>query len=635
MEASAAQKTVMVLHSFPLQWCMLLLLLILSERLATEPHARVEAAAASAAAAASTKESSRGTAATSGSGSNSSSPNEWIGRMEKARSQAQKSLERYQKESLVVSEISKRDSPIAKPSKAGDDNDTDELQRDIQDLVKKRDALIEKANAQQLRELAAELKLRFQAAIRYVDKNHNDSFVVAAANNEKAAASDNETEDDDDLNLDRVLNARDILSGSEEVLTRWISRLMHQEVESNVQSSMDQIAKATEQAARNKQKQSSLENASIPASLTSSCVSAIQAATEVHAALIRYSGSGSSSGSGGQADHDYAASIVQSLTSPTYIPEPSSNEWSLSWLERYTPLDWQDAWSKLVVLRPEWSEMVLAGNDWWSRVQTSLWPQLEYARHSLQPLSRQRLSSLSAPPQAILQNSNYPGHCWPVAMRDQPHSSRTSTATGTTTASADKSRSKPLQHPHVTILLQQPLAQIDRIVVDHVATFFLAEPEVQLQSAPKRLKVYGYAPCSNGNDKACSGTGFDPSTSRLLTEIAYDIHAESNVQSFVIPVSSPSSADAGSAKSKTNASLQPDPVAPEMPTLNGDDAVHDSGSCSAVQTTAEPSCGAGGSGGGVSNDGPVAAITVEVVENWGNKNYTCLYGIRVHGEPVL
>jgi Sad1 / UNC-like C-terminal len=149
-------------------------------------------------------------------------------------------------------------------------------------------------------------------------------------------------------------------------------------------------------------------------------------------------------------------------------------------------------------------------------------------------------------------------------------------------------------------------------VVDHVSRMLLWEPEAQLQSAPKRFNVYGYGPCPD--DRRCHGLGFDPATATLLTEssLLYDIDADSNIQTFVIAPSN-----------RTTSQPSPAPVPAPL------DESHD-GSCSAVQP--EPSCGAPPSSTNNSAS-PIAAITVEIVENWGNKEYTCLYGLRVHGEP--
>jgi len=171
----------------------------------------------------------------------------------------------------------------------------------------------------------------------------------------------------------------------------------------------------------------------------------------------------------------------------------------------------------------------------------------------------------TAPPETILQRSVWPGFCWPASMHDDAF---------------------------VTIRLPYTVS-VDAVTIDHASHLLLPHREEQLKSAPKHVKVYGYAPCENDND-ACSGggLGFDVHSKRLLADITYSIEGkESNVQTFPIVGHSD----------------------------NNEERTEESSSCSATT----PTCG---------GDTAVAAVRVEIVENWGNADYTCLYRFRVHGE---
>jgi Sad1 / UNC-like C-terminal len=222
------------------------------------------------------------------------------------------------------------------------------------------------------------------------------------------------------------------------------------------------------------------------------------------------------------------------------------------------------------------------GNAWWRRYIPQDW-------EGLLPVGWQswtnlfalpdhiyhtfRLSGAStAPPEAVLETATLPGHCWPVSMR----------STGP---------------PVITIGLTEPIA-VSAITIDHVSRLLLDHPEKQMKSAPRRLKVYGYPPC----DGACHCLGFDASSKYLLSEIFYDIERDESVQTFSVAEVAKSSMDPSSIDSKDA------PV-----------------SCSAVTDACS---------GDLKASSIAAAVSLEVVENWGNEVYTCLYRVRIHGEPV-
>ncbi len=184
-----------------------------------------------------------------------------------------------------------------------------------------------------------------------------------------------------------------------------------------------------------------------------------------------------------------------------------------------------------------------------------------------------------APPETILQKNTLPGACWPVA--------------GTS--------------GQVTLKLAYPVI-VDAVSIDHVARAII--PKGQHRSAPKHVNVVGYPPCEN-NDVICSALGFDMSDPTDIAHIMYDVEGRQSVQTF----------ESNYAKAVNSLA---------KPHL-GDDAgdgkadhsdLEEHGSCSSVKAT---SC----------NAPPrirVAGLTIHVLENWGNPDFTCLYRVRVHGE---
>ena len=151
----------------------------------------------------------------------------------------------------------------------------------------------------------------------------------------------------------------------------------------------------------------------------------------------------------------------------------------------------------------------------------------------------------------------------------------------------------------VTIRLQTSII-VTAISIDHSSKIELLplplKQHQKLNSAPKRIRVYGYTPCSENH---CHGFGFDIKSKELIVELTYNTDDELNVQTF--------------------------------PIIYTDDAIarqSDVSSCSVTTTTG--SC----TGSSRNTTRVSAAVTLEILDNWGNADYTCLYRIRVHGEPI-
>jgi SUN domain-containing protein 1/2 len=112
------------------------------------------------------------------------------------------------------------------------------------------------------------------------------------------------------------------------------------------------------------------------------------------------------------------------------------------------------------------------------------------------------------------------------------------------------------------------------------------------------MKVIGYPACSKSDD--CYALGFDVNDPIEIARINYDIEG-STIQTF----------DTIFAQADNVQSID-----------DSDDSDDEEGSCSTehASCTAPPRVSMGG-------------ITLQVLDNWGNDQYTCLYRFRVHGQP--
>jgi hypothetical protein len=154
----------------------------------------------------------------------------------------------------------------------------------------------------------------------------------------------------------------------------------------------------------------------------------------------------------------------------------------------------------------------------------------------------------------------------------------------------------PMQGRRGKVMVSLPYpVQVTAITLDHVSSHLLMDKEEQLKSAPKNVRVFGYPPCRGD----CAGLTFDSSKKNLLAEIEYDIE-KSSIQTFSVG--------------------------------DGGEAIA-AGSCSADIEAA--ACDAGLGLQDEEIEGLYSAIQLEVVNNWGNEAYTCLYRVRVHGEPEI
>ena len=191
-------------------------------------------------------------------------------------------------------------------------------------------------------------------------------------------------------------------------------------------------------------------------------------------------------------------------------------------------------------------------------------------------LARWTGSFTTAPPETILQPATFPGACWPM----QGSSGQ------------------------VTIVLPYPIHPT-AISIDHASLLLVPNRE----TAPKTMRVKAYAPCEH-ND--CHGLEYDSEEVYDLFRghtIEYDSNGNS-VQTFWLPPTH------GAAKSKH----QHDTGDSDSCSAPEDEETEAVASCSGDPTTA------------FSSETLVRAITLQVLDNWGNADYTCLYRIRVYGD---
>ena len=272
--------------------------------------------------------------------------------------------------------------------------------------------------------------------------------------------------------------------------------------------------------------------------LLKKCVSPLEAAHLVHTAVMDFENDFV-----GMLDHAKMATIVHELTSDTFTPPPRPNELlGQVWWRKYIPVDWER------VLPSGWEGWNVAVP---STIQHFLGAQ----------------GAATVPPEITLDGSIIPGACWPM----------------------NGSRG------HVTIRLPYPV-KVSAVTVDHASSLLL-DTSTDVSSAPKKIRVIGYPPCTED----CRGLGFDLSKGLVLATIDYDKEGR-HIQTF-----------------ETNG-------ADGTPVGECIESKEIQGSCSAPPefVVMTPSVS--------ERTGEVSGIKFEVLSNWGVHDYTCLYRLRVHGQ---
>ena len=148
----------------------------------------------------------------------------------------------------------------------------------------------------------------------------------------------------------------------------------------------------------------------------------------------------------------------------------------------------------------------------------------------------------------------------------------------------------------ITLKLPYPVV-VEEISIDHVS------PDIVLDefhhTAPKTIKIIGYPACEV-DDEECVSLGFDKNSPIDIAQFTYDMEGPT-VQTF------------GSYYGM---------AAKEMATKKSE--VEDPASCSteAASCTAPPRTS-------------VVGVTVKILENWGDSDFTCIYRVRIHGEAEI
>ena len=350
-------------------------------------------------------------------------------------------------------------------------------------LQEQRDALIQQANAKQIQHLIGQLKRvsEQEQARRLAKKEDQSSSTPAQEEDSSKLPSDWQSQ----------LDPARVLAESEEELEAWILSLMRDELEN-----ADPLLSSPSS--------SSSAQHHVVDDDSDECWTTTTAVTEVQAALNRWTLDGigrpdllQPPQSGGEAAVAATMRIVHELTSPTYQPPPSrQSAASLSWWHRYLPQDWEVAL--------EWLLPTEHGVD--HLLSSSLSSIPDHVYHTL---GLQTSQAVTAPPETILQDSLLPGACWPVAMPNED------------------SNDGGAVPPTVTIRLPVPAATISAVTLDHVSQLLVSDRS----SAPKRARVYGYAPCASSSSGCDDGLGFRLSSKRWLADVTYNLDGDS-IQTF-------------------------------------------------------------------------------------------------------
>jgi len=260
------------------------------------------------------------------------------------------------------------------------------------------------------------------------------------------------------------------------------------------------------------------------------------------------------------------------------------------------------------------------------------------------------------------------GNCYPLSMRleNDPLLSLLSRHThmeGGAEVIDDDATISSLLGPKYTVRLPYPI-HIDAVSIEHRA-FPLPQSALNDgvrggESAPRWVKVVGFPPCGDNDnrieaDEGCDKLGFD--TSRPVHLGSFEYHPVTaasgrkddygggdgdewsnsdrrrrSIQTFTV--------EGGKVKGSGSEGEGGDDIGSVEPELEIDDYEIPAGSCAPPkEPEGVPSCGGGdmpfSSAVDQSERQIVSAVSFIIEENWGNNEYTCLYRVRVHGEPIL
>ncbi|CAB9515151.1 SUN domain-containing protein 3 [Seminavis robusta] len=291
----------------------------------------------------------------------------------------------------------------------------------------------------------------------------------------------------------------------------------------------------------------------------------------------------------GMVDHLAQASVVHFLTSDNYVPAAKQNSpIDAQWWFQYLPDDWERGLDAIMPVG--WRKWNVAIPD--------------YVYHTF---GFHKMAA-TAPPEAILTPHLYPGSCWPMAGSSG----------------------------QVTLRLQNPV-KVRAVTMDHAPELLFEDP-FERKSAPKTVRVFGFPPCwvkqagqsdyikddylDEGNDSdeddadyvrgLCpDGLNFDIQKPIVLHDFEYNISGPS-IQTFQIPL--------------------PEEEIEEDEGGDGGTCAQDTGTCGGGMEGNDALFSSPDRSDSI-NEG-VNAIRLQVTDNWGNADYTCIYRFRIHGDTI-
>jgi len=255
------------------------------------------------------------------------------------------------------------------------------------------------------------------------------------------------------------------------------------------------------------------------------------------------------------------------------------------------------------------------------------------------------------------------GNCYPLSMRPEndPILSLLSRDTQRMEAAdvddEENTNASLLVGPKYTVRLPYPI-HIDAVSIEHRA--FPLPPSTLNngvrggESAPRWINVIGFPPCDgfDGNhvdtvEEECGKLGFDISQPIELGSFEYnpvtssgggDIDTASNSESERRRRSIQTFTVKGGQVNESGIEEKGDDdetLSSNEPQLEVEDYEIPAGSCAPPKEPDDvPSCGGDTSSSDESERQVVSAVSFIIKENWGNHEYTCLYRVRVHGDPV-
>eukprot|EP00984_Skeletonema_dohrnii_P006379 scaffold2282_cov77-Skeletonema_dohrnii-CCMP3373.AAC.3 len=262
------------------------------------------------------------------------------------------------------------------------------------------------------------------------------------------------------------------------------------------------------------------------------------------------------------------------------------------------------------------------------------------------------------------------GNCYPLSMRPENDPVLSLLSRGAHSMGAEdmddeeESSISSLVGPKYTVRLPYPI-HIDAVSVEHRAfplpQRVLTDGVRGGESAPRWVKVVGFPPCDDGNgnlieadEEECDKLGFDISQPIELGSFEYhpvtvsgreddygggDVEETSSsdsdrrrrsIQTFTVKGGKVKESDMEEEGSDD------DILGSDEPGLEVEDYEIPAGSCAPPKEPDDvPSCGGDTSSSSDESERQVvSAVSFIIEENWGNNDYTCLYRVRVHGEPI-